>query len=421
MKKPVLLWQSQSSSIHTGYGVISNDILRRLHATNKYEIINCCWYDPPATSPKYPYESIMSGNFPFKVVTTGAAGTEATDMRHGQKNIKELIEIYKPDITVFFADIYMYQYIVNIPETANTHLVMYYPVDGLPLPPEWISVLRKADTVITYNKFGEIVNNQFFPNNSHMIYHGIDYPFWAKPIPSFLVEAKKKEMFGTDDVFVWGMVARNNPRKNIPVFYETFAQHVKTNPKARLLMHACNLDFGWNMERLAIEYGIKDKVYLTPGLTPQKGVSPEDLRLLYNTMDYHVNTAWGEGFCIPIIESLACGVPNLVTNYTVGKEFITDTNSGECIRVALYATEQQTHIRRAYVDPRDLLEKMNRLYANKYDKTIDKYNKTRWIYSKNAKTMAAQFNWPAIIPAWENALDTIMANKQTYPVLSEVI
>jgi len=254
-----------------------------------------------------------------------------------------------------------------------------------------------------------------------MIYHGIDYPFWSKQIPGFLVEAKKKEMFGTDDVFVWGMVARNNPRKNIPVFYETFAQHAKTNPKARMLMHAVNVDFGWNMERLAMEYGIKDKVYLTPGLTPSKGVSPEDLRLLYNTMDYHVNTAWGEGFGVPIVESMACGVPNLVTNYTVGPEFITSTQSGECIKIGVYATEQQTHIRRAYVDPRDLLEKMNRLYANKYDKNIDKYSKLRWIYGKNAKATAAKFDWPVIIPQWENALDTIMSNKTEYPIASEII
>src|SRR5665213_3494188 len=87
--KLTILFCAQSISIHTGYGIIANDILRRLHATGKYNLISQSWYDPPAQSPKYPYESNMSGNFPFKVVTTGAAGTEATDMRHGQKNIKE--------------------------------------------------------------------------------------------------------------------------------------------------------------------------------------------------------------------------------------------------------------------------------------------------------------------------------------------
>lgn len=420
--KPKILWCSQSPNIHTGYGVISRDILTRLHATQKYEIISQAWYDASSPNPSYPFESALSKNLPFKVVSTGAQNNEHNDLRHGSKNIAELIKVYKPDITVFFADIYMFQYILNVPELSQTHLLLYYPVDGVPLPPEWVAVLRKADTVISYNRFGDAIGKHLFPNNSHMIYHGIDYPFWSQPIPGFEIEAKKKQMFGTDDVFVWGMVARNNPRKNIPAFYETFAQHVKDHPKARMLMHACPVDFGWNLERLAMEYGIKDKIYLTPGLTPAKGVSPEELRLLYNTMDYHVNTAWGEGFGIPIVESMACGIPNLVTNYTVGPEFITENNAGELIEVGLFAVEQQTHVRRAYIDPRHLLQLMNKLYDDDYDKNKSKYDKLKRIYGRNAKTAASKFDWDkCIISQWETVLDKILANKKDYPIQGEII
>jgi len=412
MYKPKVLWCSQSCDIHTGYGVIANDILTRLHATGKYDVLHQAWYDAPAPNPRYPFESINGVKYPFKVLTTGAGGNEPTDMRHGQKNIKQLIETYQPDITIMFADTYMLHWIHQVPELDRTHLAIYYPTDGLPVPPEWIATLKKAKTAITYNKFGEPAVKQIFGDNGHMIYHGIDYPFWSQPVPQAQIDAKKMEMFGDKDVFVWGMVARNNPRKNIPAFFETFARHVQTHKKARILMHACNIDFGWNLERLAVEFGIKDYVYMTPGITPAKGVDRETLRLLYNTMNVHVNTAWGEGFGIGIWEAAACGVPNIVTNYSVGPEFITAHNAGELINVGLYAVEAQTHIRRAYINERHLLEIMNRLYEDR---------KPIRTYGRNAKTAASLFDWPRIIPQWETVIDKIMNEKTSYPINSEVI
>lgn len=410
--KPTILMASQSISIHTGYGVVANELMMRLHATNKYDLVHQSWYDLPAPSPRYPYESLEGKRYPFKVVCTGAAANEPNDLRHGQKNIRQLLEIYKPDITILLADTYMLNWILQVPEFANTHLVIYYPTDGLPVPPEWIHILKKANTQITYNKFGESTCKQLFGSNGHMIYHGIDYGFWSQPVSQVDIDKKKIEMFGDKDVFVWGSINRNNPRKNLPAIYETFAQHVKTHRKARLLVHACNIDYGWNMDRLAMEFGIKDYVYLTPGITPAKGIPNEALRLLYNCCDTCINTAWGEGFGLTIVESMASGIPNLVTGYSVGPELIAANNAGELINVAVYAVEAQTHIRRAYVDPRHLLTIMNRLYEDR---------KPLRTYGRNAKTAASLFDWSRIVPQWEHVLDNIMTDKTRYPLQSEVL
>ena len=43
---------------------------------------------------------------------------------------------------------------------------------------------------------------------------------------------------------------------------------------------------------------------------------------LYNCMDVFVLPTAGEGFGIPTVEAMACGVPICVTNYTTGYELI---------------------------------------------------------------------------------------------------
>ena len=54
------------------------------------------------------------------------------------------------------------------------------------------------------------------------------------------------------------------------------------------------------------------------------GEAPDDLGMahLYNCMDVFVLPTAGEGFGIPTIEAMSCGVPICVTNYTTGYELI---------------------------------------------------------------------------------------------------
>jgi glycosyltransferase involved in cell wall biosynthesis len=121
-------------------------------------------------------------------------------------------------------------------------------------------------------------------------------------------------------------------------------------------------------------------------------------------MDVHVNTAWGEGFGIPIIESMACGVPNIVPAYTVGPEFIGESKGGGLIKVANFLVEQGSHIRRACVDIKHLEDTMNKLAEEP---------KLRLQLSKAAQKYAANFNWPSIIKQWETLLDNIPIGPKT--------
>ena len=50
------------------------------------------------------------------------------------------------------------------------------------------------------------------------------------------------------------------------------------------------------------------------------------LRALYQSADCFVLPSCAEGFGLPILEAMACGVPPMVTNYSAPKDFVNKEN-----------------------------------------------------------------------------------------------
>lgn len=416
--KPRILWCSQSPALHTGYGVITHDILERLHATGNYEIGCHAWHERPALSPKYPQQAMSASQFPYKLFSSDdPAGPKVETLhdRMGKKNFHEVIEFFRPDIVIMFGDIYMFDYVFDHPDKNKFHLAVYYPLDGAPMPMAWAESIRRADTLITFSKFAVETTKERTKKAPILIYHGIDYPMWSTPVDEKTILGNRKQLFPDEpNPFIFGMVARNQPRKNIPVFLEAFSAHSKTHPHSRVLLHSVPRDQGWDLNVLVQEFRLlKDKVYIPQNLTPQRGIDNKDLRIIYNCMNVHVNTAWGEGFGIPILESMACGIPNIVPDYTTGPELVGESKSGLLLKpAAVYSVEALSHIRRFIVDPLNLLDTMNFMAEN--ESPLKEY-------SKRAKTKAAEFNWDNIMPLWIKTIDDIMVNKKTYPIEFEAI
>ena len=82
------------------------------------------------------------------------------------------------------------------------------------------------------------------------------------------MELTKKEMrnhFGIpEDMFIIGFVFRNQLRKSVPNLLEGYSIWKKNNPdkKSGLLLHTF-FGEGWNIPKLANEYGIDQKEILT--------------------------------------------------------------------------------------------------------------------------------------------------------------
>ena len=91
------------------------------------------------------------------------------------------------------------------------------------------------------------------------------------------------------------------PRKNIPVLLDAFAQ--LTNETVQLVLVGGK---GWLFDEIFARVqalGLMDRVHFT-------GYVPDDeLPLWYNAADLFVLPSQYEGFGMPIVEAMACGTP----------------------------------------------------------------------------------------------------------------
>lgn len=170
---------------------------------------------------------------------------------------------------------------------------------------------------IAVSKHGYAMMRRAGLKDAALVPHGIDTNFWC---PADQGEARN--LLGIPrGIFVAGLNGMNLgsvPRK---AFYEQFAAfgqfHGKLQPGARLLVHSDpEHPEGINLRRAAAACGITDVV----AFGAHTNMTELQLRSWYRSLDVLLNATCGEGFGVPIVEALACGVPVIATDCTAMTE-----------------------------------------------------------------------------------------------------
>ena len=274
--------------------------------------------------------------------------------RFGEKSFPQWLEGFKPDLIFTHLDLQMFQYVtegkkvtgVSIPFNDETgasinradfvklarkafkqsgktrfKLASIIPIDGQPSIPAWMNIMKEIDYPIAMSYYGQkVLEKDFDGYKSTVISHGVDTDFF-----------KPRDLPIPNDAFVVGCVARNQHRKNIPRLMRSFKLFVEKNnltpDDAKLLLHMDWTDhMGWNIEYMASErvYNIRDYIIPPTMGNIEGGEHPDDNGMvdIYNMMDIHALPTGGEGFGIPTVESMSCGVPNVICNYTTSYELV---------------------------------------------------------------------------------------------------
>jgi glycosyltransferase involved in cell wall biosynthesis len=202
-------------------------------------------------------------------------------------------------------------------------LAVIIPYDGEPSIPQWKLQLDGVDYGLAMSRYGQLGLKKDFDLDTTYMPHGVDTSLF-KPITNPKYGSSKRP-----DAFIVGCVARNQHRKNIPRLIKGFAQFVKENnlspDQAKLILHMdWNDSMGWQFPQFAAQYGMTEYLMqpLMGMLDAQETLSEQGMAELYNCMDVFVLPTGGEGFGIPTLEAMSCGVPVCVTNYTTGYELI---------------------------------------------------------------------------------------------------
>lgn len=121
-----------------------------------------------------------------------------------------------------------------------------------------------------------------------------------------------------EDIFLVGAVGRNQYRKRLDLTIEYFAEwvHREHIDNAHLYLHVGPTgERGVDIASLVRYHGLQGRVVLA---TPEigHGVRSQDLALVYNALDVYVTTTQGEGWGLPTLEAMACGVPCIVPDWS---------------------------------------------------------------------------------------------------------
>lgn len=174
--------------------------------------------------------------------------------------------------------------------------------------------LNALDHVITWTRFGaEELKAGGYNGEPDIVQLGVD-PAVFRPVDR--AEARKEVLPASwpEDAFVVGVVGRNQPRKRLDLTLDYFAEWVRTcrAENARLLLHVAPTgEAGCDIPALVKYHGLTGRV-ATSNPHAGRGLDDSRISLIYGAMDVYVTTTQGEGWGLPTLEAMACGVPTIV-------------------------------------------------------------------------------------------------------------
>jgi glycosyltransferase involved in cell wall biosynthesis len=375
MKKKRILWMSDTPTFFTGFGTVTREVLHRL---SPHYTVGCLGWGHDG----WPYDRDV---FPYDIYPTISGN-------FGRDTSPRVVQSFQPDVVVAFGDLWMIDWVDDIAGREHFKSVLYFPMDGYPFPNVWRPLIERADAAVAYSKFAQSLAAAACPDTTvSMIYHGVDVESY-RPLPRDALRTRH----GLAGKFVVGCVARNQPRKHLPILIKAFARFAETRPDAFLFLHTNPDDIGWDILALLRRYGIEHRTGLSRMASVAVGMSAAKLNEIYNLFDVMALPTAGEGFGLPILEAMAAGVPVVATRCSACVELV--EGRGELIDVKGFLTVGPFNLEHAIPDEDDLVNRFELLYADP-----ERRQRCREAGLEFARTMS----WEAIIEQWRALLDRL--------------
>lgn len=226
----------------------------------------------------------------------------------------------------------------NFPQrflSNSKHKCAIYNYETTILPKHWSKFYHMADFYFPSSDFSaEVFVKSGVPaEKTFVIPHGVDKKIFNSNIPKLKLNTKKK--------FKFVSVVAPHARKNIDSLLNAYCQAFTNKDdvclvlKTKVYKHS---DGAHDPEknpggRKAFEIVIGD---IFKQLHKRYGKNMPEIELLsghvknvssiYNACDCHITTTGAEGFGMPILESMACGLLNIAPNWSGHLDFINKDN-----------------------------------------------------------------------------------------------
>jgi glycosyltransferase involved in cell wall biosynthesis len=197
--------------------------------------------------------------------------------------------------------------------------VLYQPWEYGRVPARWVADIRElVDEVWVPSEATRraYVDSGVSPDLVHVVPNGVDLDRFTPQGSRWPLPAA-----GTTFLFVGGTI----PRKGVDVLLEAYRRAFGAGDDVLLVVKS----FGAaGVYRGQTADGLLEELAADPSAPPllvlADDVAAGELPALYRAADVLVQPYRGEGFCLPALEALACGVPVAVTAGGPTDEFVTD-------------------------------------------------------------------------------------------------
>jgi len=221
---------------------------------------------------------------------------------------------------------------VEHPMLKDFQVIAWVPVDHLPCPPDVLRFFANSGAIpVPMAKFGErmLIHGGLDP---HHIPLSVDTSVFK---PTFTVnidgeDVPARKVFGIpDDAFCVGLVGMNKDpgdRKNFDVAFRAFGRFHMEHPDAVLFVHSDPRGMAGsalNLHEMAAHAAVPEHALIfTDEYAYRIGLPPAMMAGLYTCFDVLLAPSKGEGFCVPMIEAQACGVPVIASDFSAQSELI---------------------------------------------------------------------------------------------------
>lgn len=394
MKKKKILIHSNFCKAFTGFGKHKKNLLKYLFNTGKYEIIELAngygWNDLRVKStPWKTYGSLPDDQEKLKKISSD--DSRKNRATYGAEMIDYAIKEIKPDIYLGIEDIWAFKGFFDKPWWNKIHCIVHTTLDSLPILPDAREAASKIKNYFVWASFAEKALKDEGYHHVTTVRGSLETKNFYKLDSDSITKYKKG--FRLDDSFVIGFVFRNQLRKSVPNLLDGFNLFLKNKPEsnAKLLLHT-NWSEGWDIPRLLKEKNIDSKNVLTTYICKEcsnffinnfvgqnkncpackkekslnttnisKGVTEEQLNLIYNLMDVYCHPFTSGGQEIPLQEAKLCELITLTTNYSCGEDSCTEESGGLPLEWSEYR-EPGTQFIKATTCPISIKNQLEKVY-----------------------------------------------------------
>jgi len=378
-----ILWVSDSPLLNTGYAKVGRELLPRL-ARRVERVAAAGWF--------HPGEEVVRKDG-YRIYPAGGS--------FGAGALESILEAEKPDLIITLGDFWMFDWWRKSPLFGSVPVVGYHLLDGKVAHRAFSEALQASSYTAAASGFAaEVIRRAVRDKEAPIIPFGVD-PDVYRPADD-MGEARAALPAGANnppvgkDRFIVGCVARNQPRKQFPLLLKAFAAFSADKPDALLYLHTSPMDSGWDLPELIKEHGLTERTLLPQGVTALTGVSEKEMAQVFSAFDVCVLPSAGEGFGLPVLEAMACGVPVVATDCSALSELVRDR--GELIRVRERLLVGQFRVEQALPDTDHLVELMERLYLDP---------ELRQEYGQRGRAFAETMTWDRCADGWTGYLGQI--------------